>query len=292
MNDRAITGIKTSLVSMAAGGILATVKLVAGILGRSSALIADAVESFADIVSSAIVWGGLRWSAKPPDEDHPYGHGKAEPLAALAVGFLLIGAAVGIAVNAIGEVLVPQEPPAAFTLVVLLGVIVTKSALARYMKRVGAEIDSLALRADAWHHQSDAITSFIAAVGISVSLFAGVGYESADDWAALAASFVIAVNGGWFLREAGLELMDTSPNPKLVSDVTAAAMTVDGVRAVEKVLARKVGVDYWVDMHIEVDAEITVREGHDLAHQAKDAIQHRRPEVAEVTIHVEPHEFE
>ncbi len=288
MEPRAKAGIRATLLGMAVSGLLATVKLVAGIIGHSHALVADAVESFSDLFSSAIVWGGLTLSAKPPDDDHPYGHGKAESLAALAVGLMLIGAAIGIAVQAIREILVPQRAPALMTFFVLIGVVIVKELLFRFSNRVAAGIDSLALRADAWHHRSDAITSLIAAIGISISLIGGEGYESADVWAALLASGVIAFNGSRFLHQATLELMDTRPDPQLISNISLAATSVAGVRTVEKVLVRKVGMNYWVDMHIEVDGELTVYEGHELAHRAKDAIQNKHPNVADVTIHVEP----
>lgn len=274
---------------MAANAVLATVKLVAGLVGHSYALVADAVESFADIAGSAIVWGGLTLSAKPADDNHPYGHGKAEPLAALAVGLMLCAAAVGIGVKAVGEILRPHHAPATFTLYVLIGVVIVKESLFRTVRRVGAELDSTAIRADAWHHRSDALTSAAAAIGISVSLFAGEGYESADDWAAMAASGLIVFNGARFVRSACAELMDTQPSQDVLDGIATVARGVTGVRGVEKVLARKVGIGYWVDMHVEVNGALSVREGHDVAHRVKDAVRGRDPRVIDVLIHVEPY---
>lgn len=282
-------GIRVPLVGMAAGAALATVKLVAGLLGHSYALVADAVESFSDLVSSAIVWGGLAISAKPPDVKHPYGHGKAEPLAALAVGLMLAGAAVGIAVQAVRGITMPQQAPAAYTLVVLVLVVLVKEGLFRWALRVGRQIDSTAVQADAWHHRSDALTSLLAAAGISISLFAGPGYESADEWAALAATGVIAFTAARFVRRAMSELMDEQPAPEMLQQVTAAAVSVPGVEHVEKVLARKMGTTYLIDMHVEVDGSLPVREAHDLAHKVKDRVCQRAPQVADVLVHVEPH---
>ncbi len=279
-----------TLWGMAASGVLATVKLVAGLVGNSYALVADAVESFADIASSAIVWGGLAVSALPPDEVHPYGHGKAEPLAALAVGLMLVGAAVGITVKAAHEVIEPHQAPAAFTLLVLLGVILVKETLYRVALRVGTRTGSTAVMADAWHHRSDALTSLAAAIGISISLYGGAGYEAADDWAAIAASCVISFNGVRFIRMATRELMDEQPPAEVMTGLVEAACAVGGVESVEKVLARKVGTAYLVDMHVEVDGSMSVYEGHQLAHRVKEAVREHNPRVADVLVHIEPHE--
>jgi cation diffusion facilitator family transporter len=283
-------GLRISLFGMAASAALATVKLVSGIVGHSAALVADAVESFSDVASSAIVWGGLAVSARPPDDNHPYGHGKAEPLATLAVGLLLIGAAVGIVAGAIREILAPHHAPAPFTLFVIGGVIIVKETMFRISVSVGRRIHSTAVTADAWHHRSDAITSLIAAIGISISILFGPAYEVADDWAAIAASLVIVFNGTRFTREALLELMDTQPGPDFLADVTDAAAAVPGVRHVEKVLARKMGTVYLVDMHIEVDGHMRLDDAHRLAHAVKDKVRAEVRRVYDVLVHVEPHE--
>jgi cation diffusion facilitator family transporter len=263
------------------------IKLTAGIVGHSYALVADAVESFADVFGSVVVWGGLRIAAKPADREHPYGHGKAEPLAALFVAMLILAAGAGIAVQAVRELLSPHHAPAPFTLVVLLGVVVVKEVLHRVMKRAGGEIGSTAVLADSWHHRSDAITSAAAAVGIAIALFGGPGYEVADDWAALFASGVIVYNATRLMRAPLGELMDEQP-PDLIRRVREVAAGVEGVAGVEKVFARKSGLSYWVDMHLEVDPEVSVRRAHAIAHVVKDAVRQRVPQVADVLIHVEP----
>ena len=279
---------RVSLLGMGLGALLAVVKLVTGLLGNSYALVADAVESFSDIASSAIVWGGLAISARPPDADHPYGHGKAEPLAALAVGMMLIGAAVGIAVQAAGGLVAPQQVPAAYTLVVLIVVVILKETMFRLQARVGRRIGSTAVSAEAWHHRSDAITSLIAAAGISISLFAGPGYEAADEWAALAATLIIAFNGSRFVRQALSELMDQRPAPEMMERVRSAAADVEGVEGVEKILARKMGTTYLVDMHVEVDGRLPVYDAHAVGHRVKDEVRRRNPQIADVLVHIEP----
>lgn len=215
---------------MGLNGGLALVKLVTGIVGHSYALIADAIESLGDIFSSAIVWGGLVIASRPADENHPYGHGKAEPLAALAVAVMLIGAAIVIATQAIHGTRVPQEAPAAYTLVVLLAVVVVKEAMCRYELRTAKRIGSTAITVDAWHHRSDALTSTAAAIGITIALVGGEGYESADNWAALAACLVIVINGLRFARIAVGELMDTTPDTALADEIQVIASGVEGLR--------------------------------------------------------------
>lgn len=282
------SGLRVSALGMAAGAVLASVKLVTGLVGNSYALVADAVESFADIVGSAVVWSGLTVSARPPDENHPYGHGKADPLAALAVGLMLLAAAVGIFVQAVREIVTPHHAPEPYTLVVLIGVVVVKEALFRFSSRIGGNLGSTAVLADAWHHRSDALTSLAAGAGIAVCLIGGPSYEAADDLAAILATGVIALNGVRFARRATAELMDVQPEAEFLVALTEAALVVKGVHTVEKVLARKMGTTYLVDMHIEVDATMSVREAHELAHCVKDEIRRRHRNVSDVLVHVEP----
>ncbi len=271
------------LVSVA----LALVKLFSGLIGHSYALIADAVESIADIFASMVVWGGVMIAARPPDDDHPYGHGKAEPLAALVVALMLIAAGAGIAIQSIREILVPHHGPAPFTLWVLLGVVAVKEILFRIVHRAGARSGSSALLADAWHHRSDAITSFVAAVGISIALIGGERYASADGWAALVASGVILFNAWRLLMPPLHELMDADQQD-VTERARAVAAGVAGILDVEKVTARKAGTGYWADMHIEVDPDMSVRDAHELAHRVKDAVMAAMPAVRDVLVHIEP----
>ena len=283
------SAIRLAILGIMVNGLLATIKLLGGIVGNSYALIADAIESMTDILSSFVVWRGLSVAVQPPDEEHPYGHGKAEPLAASFVSLMLLAASAGIAIEAVRGVFLPPHTPKPFTIWILLGVVLVKESLFRLVFRVGEKLTSTAVRTDAWHHRSDAITSAAAAVGISIALWGGKGYELADNYAALFASCIIAFNGFRLLRPAVNELMDAQPSEELQQMILRLARHCEGVLGVEKVLARKAGLSYLVDMHIEVNKAMTVEQAHDIAHQVKDRIRKEIPKVAEVLIHVEPH---
>ena len=281
-------GMRSTLVGIGVNLVLAIIKATAGVLGNSYALIADAVESTLDVVSSMIVWTGLKISARPPDANHPYGHGKAEPLAAVAVALALFGAAVGIAIESVREIRTPHHAPAAFTLVVLVLVIITKETLFRYVFTVGDVTSSTAVKSDAWHHRSDAITSVAAFIGISVALIGGAGYESADDWAALFASWIIGFNAYNLLRPALAELTDAAPDPKLEEQVRMVAEAVAGVLGTHKCHVRKMGFDYYVDLDVIVAGTMTVSAAHTVAHEVQDAIRRANPLFSKVLIHIEP----
>jgi cation diffusion facilitator family transporter len=281
---------RTAQVGMLVNAVLAGIKLVAGVLGNSYALIADGVESTADIFSSLIVWGGLRIASRSADDDYPFGYGKAEPIAAAVVGLMLIAAAIGIAIESVREILVPHHAPAPFTLAVLVGVVLVKEGLYRRVFRVGADVGSTAVKADAWHHRSDAITSAAAFVGISIALIGGPGWEPADDWAALLASAIIAYNGIAALRPAVADLMDRAPGEEMRARVSAAATGVRGVCAIEKLKVRKAGLGYWVDLHVQADPRLPLEEAHVLSGMVKSAIRQAVPEVAGALIHMEPYE--
>jgi cation diffusion facilitator family transporter len=281
-------GLRATLLGMAVNAVLAVAKLLAGIFGHSHALVADAVESFADIFSSLVVWRGLVLAAEPADENHPYGHGKAEPLASAIVATMLLFAAAGIGLKAVEEILTPHHGPEPFTLWVLICVVVIKELLFRFTHREAVSAGSSAVRADAWHHRSDAITSLAAAVGITVALIGGKGYEGADDVAAVVAAGIIAWNGWKLLRPALDELMDTAPNLQLTQQIRNIAAAVNEVRHVEKCIVRKMGFHYFVDMHIEVNPRMTVQEAHTVAHRVKDAVRQKLPAVSDVLVHIEP----
>lgn len=287
-NTRLNRSLRVTFIGMAANALLAAAKLTAGILGNSYALIADAVESLADVFSSVIVWRGVVLAAEPPDENHPYGHGKAEPIAAAIVATILLIAALGISVQAIREMFSPHHGPARFTLFVLLGTVLIKETLFRVVVREGTEIDSAVVRNDAWHHRSDAITSLAAAIGISIALIGGPGFESADSIAAVIAGIIIAYNGWRLLRPALDELMDTAPSASFNAEIKKIASAVEGVHAVEKCIIRKMGFHYFVDMHLEVDSQMTVQRAHHIAHRVKDEIRRQQPGVHDVLVHIEP----
>lgn len=281
-------GQKSTIVGIALNSVLAVGKITGGILGHSFALVADGIESLADVFSSLIVYFGLKYAVKPRDENHPYGHGKAEPIAAVAVGVALVGAGISIAVQSIREILTPHALPAPFTLIVLAGVLVVKESLFQYVIRVGSGIGSTAVQADAWHHRSDAITSGLAFVGISIALIGGNGWETADDWAALVASCIILYNAFLQIRPALAELSDEAPPKTIQDEVKNRARLVPGVVNLEKCFVRKMGFEYFVDLHVVVDGDLSVRDGHRIAHKVKDAIMSAYPGISEVLVHIEP----
>ena len=275
--------------------VLASIKLAAGLVGNAYALVADAAESMADILSSLIVWGGLAIAAQPADENHPYGHGKAEALAGAAVSLMLVGAAVGIALEAIQQIRSPHQFPAAWTLGVLGLVMLVKGALARRVHAIGSDIGSPAVQADASHHLSDAITSAAAFVGISISVLGhrfggGQQWATADDWAALFAAGVIGYNGIQLFRPALHDLMDRMPGDEVVVPVAAAARSVSGVLAIEKLVVRKAGMHYFVDIHVQADPSTSLRDAHVISGCVKGAIRHAVPAVYGVLVHMEPYE--
>ena len=274
--------------AMAINLVLALIKISTGVIGNSYALIADGIESTSDIFSSLIVLSGLQFSSKPADQSHPYGHGKAESLAGLAVALFLIGAGILIATQAIREILSPQLAPAWYTLPILAIIIFVKEALYRRMYRVGTDLDSSSLRSDAWHHRSDAITSLAAFVGISIALIGGAGYESADDWAALLAVAIIFANGIRLLRPALDEVMDASVSDDIERQVISIASSVDGVVAIEKSRIRKSGLGYLMDLHVEVDSAISVKNGHAIGHMVNDRLMQSSIPITDVVIHIEP----
>jgi len=282
------SGARLALFGMIVNLVFAAAKIFGGLIGNAYVLIADGIESALDIAGSLIIWGGLKFAARPPDETHPYGHGKAEPIAAVVVAVGVLAAALGLAIESVREIRTPHHGPAPFTLGILIVVIVVKEILFRYVNRVGRDVESTAVQTDAWHHRSDALTSAAAFIGITAALIGGRGWESADDWAALFACCVIAANGVRLLRPALYEIMDTAPRGEIVDRVRDAAAAVPGVIEIEKCFVRKMGLSFYVDLHVGVDARITVREGHDIAHEVKRAIQETDRRIADVLVHVEP----
>jgi cation diffusion facilitator family transporter len=285
------TGARVALVGLLINIALATIKIAAGLYGNAYVLIADGIESALDVGGSVIIWGALKFAARPPDATHPYGHGKAEPVAAIVVSILVIAAALGLAISSVHELFLPRHAPAPFTLIVLVLAIVIKETLYRYVGRIGRNAESTAIQTDAWHHRTDALTSVAAFIGISVALIGGDAWQSADDWAALFACALIGANGYRLLRPALYEILDTAPRGKIVDVVRNAARSVPGVVEVEKLFIRKMGLSFYVDLHVKVNGDISVREGHHIAHEVKRAIQESDRRTADVLVHVEPAEM-
>lgn len=282
------TAIQTTYFSIAGNSCLAIIKGLAGFFGNSYALIADAIESTTDIFSSFLVLFGLKYANRPADQNHPYGHGRAEPLITfLVVGFLMTSATI-IAYESIANIRTPHELPKTWTLLILAPLIIWKEISFRLVMKRAKETHSSSLKADAWHHRSDAITSIAAFIGISIALFFGKGYETADDWAALFASGFIFYNSYLIFRPALGEIMDEHLYDDLVLEIREFSMIVEGVKGTEKCFIRKAGMKYHVDLHAKVSANISVKQGHEIAHQLKDSLRNAIPQLGHVLIHIEP----
>ena len=284
------TAIKATYFSIIGNTSLALIKGLTGFFGNSYALVADAIESTTDIFASFLVLFGIKYSNRPADENHPYGHGRAEPLITfLVVGFLITSATI-IAYESVQNIGTPHELPKAWTLIVLALIIGWKEYSFQMVMKKSIITNSSSLKADAWHHRSDAITSVAAFIGISIALILGKGYESADDWAALFASFFILYNSYLIFRPALGEIMDEHRYDDLVENIRQESLKVEGIIGTEKCFIRKAGMKYHVDLHAIVDANISVKEGHDLAHKLKDTLRSKILELGHVLIHIEPNE--
>jgi cation diffusion facilitator family transporter len=290
MNKAHDKAVKTTWMSIAGNASLALLKGITGYLGNSYALMADAIESSSDVLASFLVLFGLKYASRPADENHPYGHGRAEPLVTFIVVGLLIVSAIVIAYESIQHIYTPHSLPAPYTLIVLGAIILFKEIFYRFVSRKSKETKSTALKADAWHHRSDAMTSLAAFIGISIALYFGKGYESADDWAALVACVVILYNSYIIFRPALGEIMDENLYDDLIAEIKLKSKKVSGVIDTEKCYIRKSGLQYHVDLHIIVASDISVKEGHDIAHRLKDRLKDDFPEIADVLIHVEPND--
>ena len=285
------TAVKATYFSIISNASLALIKGIAGFFGNSYALTADAIESTTDIFSSFLVLFGIKYSNRPADENHPYGHGRAEPLITfLVVGFLITSATI-IGYESIVNIRTPHELPKSWTLFVLGGIIFWKEYSFRLVMKRSVESNSSSVKADAWHHRSDAITSVAAFIGISIALILGKGYESADDWAALFAAGFIFYNSYLIFRPALGEIMDEHLYDDLILQIRNVAHQVDGIVTTEKCFIRKAGMKYHVELHAIVNSEITVREGHEISHVLKDTLREKIPELGHVLIHIEPTEY-
>jgi len=282
------TAVKTTYFSIIGNILLASIKGLAGFFGNSYALIADAIESTTDIFSSILVLLGLRYANRPADKSHPYGHGKIEPLITfIVVAFLIVSAGI-IIHDSIENIQTPHKMPKSWTLIILGVIILWKEISYRIIIKKSKETHSTSLKADAWHHRSDAITSVAAFIGISVALLLGEGYEAADDWAALFAAVFILYNSYLIFRPALGEVMDENIYDELIESIRLIAINVDGILGTEKCYIRKTGMQYHVDLHAIVDGQISVEQGHYLAHKLKDQLKETIPNLGEILIHIEP----
>ena len=285
------TAIRTTYFSIIGNTALAIIKGLAGVFGNSYALIADAIESTTDIFASILVLVGFKYAKRPADENHPYGHGKIEPLITFGVVAFLVVSATIIAFTSIRNIQTPHETPESWTLIVLGLIIIWKEISFQIVIKKSRQTKSSSLKADAWHHRSDAITSVMAFIGISIAIIFGEGYENADDWAALFASTFIIYNSYLILRPALGEVMDEQLYDDLILEVRKKSIEVQGVLGTEKCFIRKSGMKFNVDLHAIVDGEISVTAGHDISHKLKDYLRQEIPSLGHVLIHIEPNEL-
>ena len=285
MSNQSTRGV---LAGLLANFTLALIKIAAGIIGHTYALIADGIESTLDIFSSIVVLSGLKIGSKPPDKDHPFGHGKAESLAAMIVSVSLFSAAIFIATQSIKEIQSPSRHPAPFTLFILIGIILIKEFLFQRLINLGKKAHSLSVQVDAWHHRADAITSVAAFIGISLAVYGGPIFKGADNWAALLASIIIGFNSLTLLNMAVQEIMDAAPDPTITSAIRLMALSVDGVKGIEKCRVRKSGTHYFVELHVEVDGNMTVTHSHELGHKVKNKLIASPLPLADIVVHIEP----
>ena len=289
-HDRALASARLVLGGIALNAALAVAKFAGGIFGHSFALIADGTESLLDILSSLLVWAGFRVASRPPDANHPYGHGRAEPLTALAGVVFIFATAAWVGLGAVHGIRTPHQGPHWATLPLLAAIVATKVWLFRRMGAAGASAGSLALDVEAWHHGSDALTSAAAFVGIAVAVVGGRGWEAADGWAALFACVVIVFNGVSILVKTLGEMMDTAAAPAVENRIRLLAASVPGVGALDKCRVRKSGLSYLVDIHVRVDGSLSVVAGHNIGHDVKSALLASDLRVTDVSVHIEPME--
>ncbi|MGE5487165.1 MAG: cation diffusion facilitator family transporter [bacterium] len=281
-------GNRVALLSVAVSLTLAFTKILIGWIGGSTSVIADGFESAGDVVASSIVLFGLVIAARPPDAKHPYGHGRFEMLTGLAVGVILGVGGVGICVNSLRGLSDVHPPPALYTIWPLLGSIVVKAALSTSKFRVGRRIQSASLIADAWNDMVDILSATAALVALGLTLYDPTRFLAADHFGGFAVGLIVCFTAIRVVRDTSMQLMDTMPEEPLMERIRSVAATVPGVLGVEKCYARKTGLQYHVDLHLEVDPEMSVRDSHDIATDVKLRICAELDWVADVLVHVEP----
>jgi len=291
-NNLYALGRRGAWVGIIGNAFLSLIKILAGILGKSYSLISDGLHSLSDITSSLAVLFGMIVAAKPRDKEHPYGHGKAESIASLTVAIMLIvfGLIIGYKVvsSYVDEAVFVE--PAAYTLWIAFFSVIAKEGMYRYKVNLGKKIKSTSLIADAWHHRSDALSSAVVVVALVLTIYAGEKWAFMDRAGALAVSVMILYAGVKVYLRAASELMDESVDPEIEKEVKKIASTIKEIKYVETLLVRKAGLDFLVDMHIEVDANLSVLESHSIAKLVKNKILQEMPQVKSVLVHVEPYE--
>jgi cation diffusion facilitator family transporter len=281
-------GQRVAAGGMLVSGALAVLKIAAGIAGHSTAVVADGLESTADIFASGFVLLGLTLAAKPPDHDHPYGHGRVEILAGLLIGLGLAAGGALISYGALREFGRLPTPLAAYVIWPLAVSAAAKTGMALTKFRIGRRLGSAALTADAWNDAVDVLSALVAFIAVALALADPARFHNADRYGGFAVGLIVVFTGVRVAYGASMQLMDTMPDDRLIREIRRAAAAVPGVRGVEKVYARKTGLHYHVDLHLEVDPEMSVRRSHQLAHEVRLHVMDTLNWVADVLVHVEP----
>ncbi len=282
-------GARIAIASMVLSGLLAVAKLIAGWLAGSASVVADGVESAGDVLASGIVLLGLTIAARPPDKNHPYGHGRFETLTGLVTGLGLALAGAGIIWKSLQDIGLRHDPPASFALWPVAASVVLKSVMATLKLRVGHRIRSAALIADAWNDSVDILSGSVALLAVGLALYDPERFLAADHYGGAVIGCIVILLGVRVVHETSLTLMDTMPSEDMMADIRAAALKVPGALDVEKCYARKTGLRYHVDLHLEVDPELTVRRSHAIAEEVRNRVKGELAWVEDVLVHVEPY---
>jgi len=287
-SDRWRTGRRVAGWSILVSAVLAAANLTGGLLAGSTSVVAIGVEFAGDVISSTVVLMGMLIGAKPADSNHPYGHGRLETITGLVVGFILIAGGIGIGYRSLQEVDAIHDPPGLFAVWLLLGTIVTRSVMSTLKFRVGRRIHSASLVADAWNDAVDILSASSALVALGLTLYRPERFLAADHYGGFAVGLVVIFTGLGVLRDSSMELMDVMPDQRFLEEIRRVAAEVPGALGVEKCFARKSGVQYYVDLHLEVDPHLTVWESHELAGKVRSHLRRELTWIADVMIHVEP----
>lgn len=289
MNRSGPAGRNVALASIFISGGLATAKILVGLKANSTAVVSDGIESASDVLASSLVLFGLVMAAKPPDAEHPYGHGRLETLSGMAVGIILVVMGAFISVESVRRALISHTPPAAYALWPLALSIAVKSTMYVIKRHYGRKLLSSSLAADAWNDGVDVVSGAVALVAVALESFGGSRFGLADDIGGSMVGFIVILLGVRVVRDTTYQLMDTMPDSRMLEEIRRVAMKVPGSLGIEKCFARKTGLQYHVDLHLEVDPQMTVNDSHEIATQVREKVRHELPWVADVLVHVEPH---
>jgi cation diffusion facilitator family transporter len=288
LEDDMLFGRRVAIASIVASCVLATANIVVGMLAGSTSVVASGVEFVGDVIASTFVLLGMILGSRPADENHPYGHGRIEILAGLTVGIILASGGVGICYRSIVRITEAHSAPGAYAIWPLIGAMVIRSGMATFKFRAGRRIGSVSLMADAWNDAVDVLSAVAALAALGLTLFDPGRYLAADHYGGFAVGLFVIYTGLRVLRDASMDLIDTMPPVGTIEAIRCAAAAVEGVCGTEKCYARKTGLKFHVELHVEVDPRMTVEDSHAVATQVRSHIRGALPSVGDVIVHIEP----